>query len=87
MMKNFKFGVLAIFIIGVVINVSWAADDGWKKTGESDGIVGYSRPTNKSSVDEIKAEGIVNAPIAVVLPRCRNICFCAKKLPLSIPRI
>jgi hypothetical protein len=73
MMKHFKFGALAILIIGLVINVSWAAEDGWKKTGESDGIIGYARPTNKSSVDEIKAEGIVNAPIAVVEAVMRDI--------------
>jgi hypothetical protein len=73
MMKHFKFGALAILIIGLVINVSWAAEDGWKKIGESDGIIGYARPTNKSSVDEIKAEGIVNAPIAVVEAVMRDI--------------
>jgi len=47
-------------------NISWAAEVGWKKIGESEGIEGYTRPTPKSSIDEIKAVGIVDAPIAVV---------------------
>lgn len=51
----------------------WAIDDGWKKIGESDGIVGYTRPTTRSKVDEIKAVGIVNAPIAVVEAVIRDI--------------
>lgn len=72
-MKNFKFGICVIFLIGLVFSVSAVADNGWKKIGAEDGIVGYTRPTNKSTVDEIKAEGIVNAPIAVVEGVMRDI--------------
>jgi hypothetical protein len=55
------------------IAVSHAADDGWKKIGESEGIVGYTRLTTQSSVDEIKAVGIVDAPIAVVEAVIRDV--------------
>lgn len=73
MMKRFKFSALAIVIIGLIFSVSAAADYGWKKIGEEDGVVGYTRPTTKSTVDEIKAEGIVNAPIAVVEAVMRDV--------------
>ena len=73
MIKIFKIGILTIFIMGIIITVAGAADDGWKKIGESEGIVGYSRPTNRSSVYEIKAVGIVNAPISVVEAVIRDI--------------
>jgi hypothetical protein len=73
MMKIFKLSTLTTFIIGILITAGWAADDGWKKIGESEGIVGYTRPTTRSSVDEIKAVGIVDAPIAVVETVIRNI--------------
>lgn len=72
-MKNFIFSALAIFLMGVVFSASWAADNSWKKTGESDGIVGYSRPTSQSSVNEIKAAGVVNAPMAVVEAVIRDV--------------
>ena len=73
MMKIFKRGILTILIMGILISVSGATDDGWKKIGESEGIAGYARPTSRSSVDEIKAVGIVNAPIAVVEAVIRDI--------------
>jgi hypothetical protein len=66
MMKIFKLMTLTIFIMGLLISASWSADDGWKKIGESEGIAGYARPTTRSSIDEIMAVGIVEAPIAVV---------------------
>lgn len=72
-MKNFKLGILTILITGIIITIAGAADDGWKKIGESEGIVGYTRPTTRSSVDEIKAVGIVDAPIAVVEAVIRDI--------------
>jgi hypothetical protein len=73
MVRFFKISTLTIFIIVINIALAWAIDDGWKKIGESDGIIGYTRPTNKSSVDEIKAVGIVNAPISVVEAVIRDI--------------
>jgi len=38
----------------------------WEKITESDGIIVYARTTSKSSVYEIRAMGIVNAPVAVL---------------------
>jgi hypothetical protein len=77
MMKIFNLITLMIFIMGMLISTSWSADDGWKKIGESEGIAGYIRATTRSSVDEIKAVGIVEAPIAVVEAVMRD----AKMMP------
>lgn len=38
----------------------------WKKVGEDKGIAGYTRATPKSSIDEVMAVGIIDAPIQVV---------------------
>lgn len=66
--------VLAILMVAASTGPAWSvADDGWKKIGESDGIAGFTRPTAKSSVDEIRAVGIVNAPVAVVEAVIRDI--------------
>ncbi|MFA5322453.1 MAG: START domain-containing protein [Smithella sp.] len=73
MMKMFRINILVIFISGMITAVALAADGGWKKIGESEGIAGYTRPTNRSSVDEIKAVGIVDAPIAVVEAVIRDV--------------
>lgn len=70
--KIFRVIVSAILVIGIS-GIPVAADNAWKKIGEEDGIVGYSRPTTKSSVDEIKAVGIVDAPLAVVHAVIRDI--------------
>lgn len=73
MLKLFKTSAVTFFVVVLSLGLSWAADDGWKKIGESDGIVGYTRPTKKSSVDEIKAVGIVDAPVAVVEAVIRDV--------------
>ncbi|MCX5849574.1 MAG: START domain-containing protein [Deltaproteobacteria bacterium] len=73
MVKILKLSTFTIFIIYILIGAAWAADDNWKKIGESDGIEGYARPTIRSSVDEIKAVGIVDAPIAVLEAVIRDI--------------
>lgn len=73
MFKIIRFGALTVFMVVLSIGLSWAAEDGWKKIGESDGIVGYTRPTTKSSVDEIKAVGVVDAPVAVVEAVIRDV--------------
>lgn len=71
--RFFKLNTLTIFMVVMSISLTWAASEDWKKIGESDGIVGYTRPTTKSSVDEIKAVGIVDAPVAVVEAVIRDI--------------
>jgi hypothetical protein len=73
MLKLFKLSKLIFLVAAISVAAAWAADDGWKKIGESDGIAGYTRPTTRSGVDEIKAVGIVDAPIAVVEAAIRDI--------------
>lgn len=73
MLKYFHLGKLIFLVAGISIAIAWASDDSWKKIGEADGIVGYARQTARSGVDEIKAVGIVNAPIAVVEAVIRDI--------------
>ena len=65
---------IAIFLITfLMISISLAEDGLWEKVGEVDGIVGYTRPTTLSRVAEIKAVGIVDAPIAVVEAVIRDV--------------
>jgi len=93
MKKYFRSGVFAICMLVMGVTLAWSAEDGgWKKIGESDGIVGYTRPTVKSSVDEIKAVGIVDAPVAVVEAVIRDIpsmpdymFLCKDALPVNTP--
>lgn len=73
MLKLFKLSKLIFLIAAISIAAAWAADDGWKKTGESNGIVSFARPATRSGVYEIKAVGIVDAPIAVVEAVIRDI--------------
>jgi len=72
-LKFFKVNMIVIFIVGVCFFSVWADDTGWKKIGESKGIVGYTRPTPKSSVDEMKGVGIIEAPVAVVEALIRDV--------------
>lgn len=65
-MNIYKIGLFVLVFMMVSVSGIAAADAAWKKIGESNGIVGYTRPTPKSSIDEIKAVGIVDAPVAVV---------------------
>jgi len=65
-MKFFKVNMIILFIVGICISCISAADTDWKKTGESNGIVGYSRPGPKSDINELKGVGIIDAPVAAV---------------------
>jgi hypothetical protein len=65
-MKFFQINMMALFIMAMCFSRSWADDTGWKKIGESNGIVGYTRPSTKSSVDQMKGVGIIEAPVAVI---------------------
>ena len=58
--------MIVMFIMGMCISGFSAAETGWKKIGESNGIVGYTRSTPKSSIDEMKGVGIIDAPVAVI---------------------
>jgi hypothetical protein len=60
---------LAILIASPLLVSSASGENikgGWEKIIESDGIIGYSRPTSKSGVYEIKAVGSVDASVAVL---------------------
>jgi hypothetical protein len=63
----------------------------WKKIRESDGITGWVRTNSRSSVDEVRAEGIIDAPMPVVEAILRDVpaqkkfmflCDDAKKIEL-----
>jgi hypothetical protein len=70
-MKVFR-SFIAALLIGVwVVSSASAAEEAeasseWEKITEINGIVGYSRPTSRSGVYEIKAIGIMDASIAVI---------------------
>jgi hypothetical protein len=68
-MKVLKGIVVIVSVIGLITCLSAFAEDindGWKKVNESEGIVGYTRPSALTSVDEVMALGIVNAPVPVI---------------------
>jgi len=60
--------VVAVSMLAVMwASTLWAAQPGeWKKVKESDGIIGWTRSTPLSPVDECRAEGIIDAPVPVV---------------------
>lgn len=72
-MKIFRWSLSVVLILGALGGIAHPDDGGWRKIGEENGIVGYVRPTSRSSVDEIKAVGIINAPIAAVEAVIRDV--------------
>ena len=72
-MKIFGWSAFVVLIVGALSGVSHPDDGGWRKIAEENGIVGYVRPTPRSSVDEIKAIGIVDAPLAAVEAVIRDV--------------
>jgi hypothetical protein len=59
----------ASLLVGLLSVISAFGNDSggeWEKVDESDGIVGYVRYTSKTNVNEIKAVGVVDAPVAVI---------------------
>lgn len=66
--------VCAILVMNILVFTSaFAAESGWKKIGESDGIVGYTRPNPQTPVDEVRAVGMIDAPAAVVEAVIRDV--------------
>ncbi len=57
--------LMAILLCNTVLPGTGSAAE-WKKVGEDQGIVGYTRTTPKSSIDEVMAVGTIDAPIQVV---------------------
>jgi hypothetical protein len=72
-MKIFGWCTFIVLIVGALNGISYPDDGGWRKIAEENGIVGYVRPTSRSSVDEIKAVGIIHAPLAAVEAVIRNV--------------
>ena len=64
-MKKIVFVTMMIMMTSVSALAAGQVGE-WKKVRESDGIIGWSRSNSMSSVDEVRAEGIINAPVAVV---------------------
>lgn len=86
--------LISVFIIFLMMATCLEASvkvGPWKKIRESDGIIGWVRTNSRSSVDEVRAEGIIDAPIPVVEAVLRDIpaqkkfmflCDDAKKIEL-----
>lgn len=74
---------------------TWAGETdggGWRQVSEEKGIVGYARPNARCRIDEIKAVGIVEAPLPVVeavirdIPASRDYLFrCKEAYRADIP--
>jgi hypothetical protein len=71
--KFFKISMVSLLIVGVFSSGAWAAETGWNKIREAEGIVSYTRPTPKSSVDEMKGVGVVDASVAVIEALIRDV--------------
>ena len=68
----YKFLPLVLMLL-ICSSSAYSADAPWKKIGESKGIIGYTRPTPLSSVEQIKATGTIDEPIAVVEAVVRDV--------------
>jgi len=73
MRRSLSVSIIGLLLVGVCFSGAWAADSPWKKIGEKNGIVGFTRATPRSSVDEMKAIGIVDAPVAAIEALIRDI--------------
>ena len=67
---------------------------GWKRLKEHEGIIGYYRPNPRCRIDESKAIGVIEAPVAVVeavlrdVPGCKDFMFWFKEnLVIEIPEV
>jgi len=93
-MKIWHFFVLVVLIIIVSSPFSHGEEKygEWQMVNEVDGIIGYARTTSKSSVREIKAVGIIDAPAAVIEAVIRDFSaqpeymfMCAEGYKVEIP--
>lgn len=73
MVKSLRISVIGLILVCLCFSGVWAADAPWKKIGEKNGILGYTKPTPKSSIDEMKAVGVVDAPVAVIEALLRDV--------------
>ncbi len=82
-------GLIAItYAVGADVNAEW------KQVNELDGIIGYTRPSPLTSINEIKAIGTVDAPVASIealvrdLDSMKNYLYrCSEAFPIQIPGI
>lgn len=65
MMKKLVFAIMLVCVFVVSAHAAGQVGE-WKKNRESQGIIGWTRTNSLSSVDEVKAEGIIHAPVPVV---------------------
>jgi hypothetical protein len=65
--------ILCVLMLAAIIASGAEQDRPWKKIGESDGITRYVRPSLTSSINEVKAVGIINSPIAAVEAVLRDV--------------
>jgi hypothetical protein len=93
-MKIWK-AIAVVSIISLLTCLSASAEEiegGWKKVNESEGIVGYTRPSAETSVDEVMAIGIVKAPVPVIEALLRDasaqpeyMFMCSEAYTLQLP--
>jgi hypothetical protein len=60
------FSVLVVSLLFLSYASGESSNGVWEKIGEVDGITGYIRSKSESSINEIKAIGVVDAPVAVI---------------------
>jgi hypothetical protein len=76
---------------------AWAAEPeagAWKQVKEYEGIIGYARTNPRCRVDEVKAIGIIDAPLAVVeavirdVPNNKDFMFMCKETAfIEVPEV
>lgn len=74
-MKSGRMLCMVLFFIVLIPTAAWSdtKTGEWVRVSELDGIIGYTRWTSLTSVDEVKAVGTVNAPVPVIEALCRDI--------------
>jgi len=65
--------ITLLMILGPAAVTSGQEPGAWKQVKEYEGIIGYARPNPRCRIDEIKAVGTIDAPIAVVEAVIRDV--------------
>jgi hypothetical protein len=72
-MKAILRAAIIILLIVPCLHAATAKVGPWKKIKESEGITGWVRTNSRSSVKEVKAEGLIEAPMPVVEAILRDV--------------
>jgi hypothetical protein len=67
---------VTVFMVVIAFAVTAASEirvSEWKEVSSRDGIVGYTRMTSLTEVEEVKAVGVVEAPVAVIEAVIRDV--------------